>query len=328
MEPLAIHDAVEVSVLPDDFAQLASVMNRKELNLDERECEVLREVLSQNIGIFERTIGSMIILVLLFLVSCLVARFYRIGTNRVCFGGGPPLSFSCRAFILCFLLFFPLVPVAAVIFYFWVNRKRAKEVLDEVGVNEDNLDSAISHCKALSKGSQFPDAGDPQILFETTYDWRSVLLHWHILVFFILYSLLAVVYVTWVTWKCCVHGRVRQATSHVTNSSRANGVQSTSQELAHDSVTSHREPGAMSSFRSSGALSTTEDSAVSAQRFSNLPSIQIEEEGLDNCAICCDDLASQIATKLPCGHHYHRACVTSWLSTSRHARCPLCSTPV
>lgn len=43
------------------------------------------------------------------------------------------------------------------------------------------------------------------------------------------------------------------------------------------------------------------------------------------CSICHDDLCHKSnVTKLPCGHHFHRACVKKWL-VSGQPRCPLCN---
>lgn len=39
------------------------------------------------------------------------------------------------------------------------------------------------------------------------------------------------------------------------------------------------------------------------------------------CSICCEDLKEK-ATKLPCGHMFHGACVKQWLE--QHNQCPVC----
>lgn len=60
-------------------------------------------------------------------------------------------------------------------------------------------------------------------------------------------------------------------------------------------------------------------------------------EAGETCSICHDSLeecegcggeksalAATAVTKLPCGHHFHRACVKKWL-VSGQPRCPLCN---
>lgn len=42
-----------------------------------------------------------------------------------------------------------------------------------------------------------------------------------------------------------------------------------------------------------------------------------------SCAVCTDDfIAMERVTRLPCGHEFHRECVTTWLK--RHCTCPVC----
>ena len=46
-----------------------------------------------------------------------------------------------------------------------------------------------------------------------------------------------------------------------------------------------------------------------------------------DCPICQETLKSEDApTRMPCGHTYHRACLTRWLEL--HNSCPVCRAPI
>ncbi|CAL1129988.1 unnamed protein product [Cladocopium goreaui] len=60
--------------------------------------------------------------------------------------------------------------------------------------------------------------------------------------------------------------------------------------------------------------------------------IEIPESCGGLCAICHEDMATDEAlptsvAKIPCGHCFHRSCVTKWL-VSGSQRCPLCNRAV
>jgi hypothetical protein len=45
---------------------------------------------------------------------------------------------------------------------------------------------------------------------------------------------------------------------------------------------------------------------------------------IDNdCSICFEPMTEKVATLLPCGHRFHRACINQWLNTGK-MNCPLC----
>jgi len=55
--------------------------------------------------------------------------------------------------------------------------------------------------------------------------------------------------------------------------------------------------------------------------------IAARAEDPDICTICmCDLEAGDQATTLPCAHVFHRACITTWLSSCAD-RCPVDSLP-
>eukprot|EP00438_Fugacium_kawagutii_P028582 Skav221633 [mRNA] locus=scaffold2627:268128:268379:+ [translate_table: standard] len=55
------------------------------------------------------------------------------------------------------------------------------------------------------------------------------------------------------------------------------------------------------------------------------PASPADIEPDEACSICHDDMChSSNVTQLPCGHHFHRACVKKWL-VSGQPRCPLCN---
>jgi len=60
---------------------------------------------------------------------------------------------------------------------------------------------------------------------------------------------------------------------------------------------------------------------------SKLPVVNITKEDLEGtdgcCLICLDELElGAPGMKIPCGHVYHKACITDWLE--RHCTCPVC----
>jgi hypothetical protein len=64
--------------------------------------------------------------------------------------------------------------------------------------------------------------------------------------------------------------------------------------------------------------------------YSSLPTVRAADCGVDQCAICIDDVGpNDSLLLLPCNHAYHPLCVARWLTqgtpcgSSRHS-CPLC----
>jgi hypothetical protein len=65
--------------------------------------------------------------------------------------------------------------------------------------------------------------------------------------------------------------------------------------------------------------------------FSSLPTVRAADCGVDQCAICMDDVGpDESLVLLPCKHAYHWFCVARWLtqgasqSSSKKHSCPLC----
>jgi hypothetical protein len=63
--------------------------------------------------------------------------------------------------------------------------------------------------------------------------------------------------------------------------------------------------------------------------FSSLPTVRAADCGVDQCAICIDDVGpDESLVLLPCNHAYHPMCVARWLvqgaSGSKKHSCPLC----
>jgi len=65
--------------------------------------------------------------------------------------------------------------------------------------------------------------------------------------------------------------------------------------------------------------------------FAGLPSVVASMAGVDQCAICLEDVSSEeVLTQLPCHHAFHPLCAARWLSqcstqcASRKHSCPLC----
>jgi len=51
--------------------------------------------------------------------------------------------------------------------------------------------------------------------------------------------------------------------------------------------------------------------------------VDLETDGNDTCCICMEDHElGQKASKLPCGHIFHKDCIGGWLE--RHCTCPIC----
>lgn len=49
---------------------------------------------------------------------------------------------------------------------------------------------------------------------------------------------------------------------------------------------------------------------------------------IDVCPICLEKMTTfNIITKLPCGHSFHNACITPWLTETSNS-CPMCRTKV
>jgi len=66
-------------------------------------------------------------------------------------------------------------------------------------------------------------------------------------------------------------------------------------------------------------------------KFSSLPTVRAGDCGVDQCAICIDDVApDESLVQLPCGHAFHALCAARWLTQAgRHSQgkrqcCPLC----
>merc|ERR1740138_1167231 len=69
-----------------------------------------------------------------------------------------------------------------------------------------------------------------------------------------------------------------------------------------------------------------EDPNASSQ-FSTLPNVVAGDCGVDQCAICMDDVApDESLVQLRCKHAFHATCVARWLTQSQGKRqcCPLC----
>jgi len=53
----------------------------------------------------------------------------------------------------------------------------------------------------------------------------------------------------------------------------------------------------------------------------------VPEGEVESCSICFDDMDKMShVVQLPCGHRFHKKCVTKWLSSGEpRQRCPLCN---
>eukprot|EP00591_Stephanopyxis_turris_P010329 CAMPEP_0195517906 /NCGR_PEP_ID=MMETSP0794_2-20130614/11815_1 /TAXON_ID=515487 /ORGANISM="Stephanopyxis turris, Strain CCMP 815" /LENGTH=240 /DNA_ID=CAMNT_0040646783 /DNA_START=321 /DNA_END=1043 /DNA_ORIENTATION=+ len=68
---------------------------------------------------------------------------------------------------------------------------------------------------------------------------------------------------------------------------------------------------------------------ASSKAIRQLPMVKVTKEDLcehENNAECCicfrENHLGQKVTKLPCGHLYHKPCITEWLK--KHCTCPIC----
>lgn len=52
-----------------------------------------------------------------------------------------------------------------------------------------------------------------------------------------------------------------------------------------------------------------------------------EPSSPEACAVCLEELrAGEVVRKLPCGHCYHKQCITRWLQ--QKAVCPVCQASI
>jgi hypothetical protein len=92
-------------------------------------------------------------------------------------------------------------------------------------------------------------------------------------------------------------------------------------------------------FRSQGGVNTSSfmlrlqpnDKNSSGPAFSSLPTVRAGDCGVDQCAICIDDVGpEETLAQLPCKHAFHSLCAARWLAESGRAGggkrqcCPLC----
>eukprot|EP00435_Cladocopium_sp_Y103_P041757 s1502_g11.t1 len=65
-----------------------------------------------------------------------------------------------------------------------------------------------------------------------------------------------------------------------------------------------------------------------AQVEAMLPEVQTTEGLNETCSVCLDGLLSLAApgkvVQLPCGHCFHRGCISKWLACGTSPTCPLC----
>mmetsp|Transcript_83723 Transcript_83723/g.132693 ORF Transcript_83723/g.132693 Transcript_83723/m.132693 type:complete len:128 (+) Transcript_83723:1-384(+) len=47
----------------------------------------------------------------------------------------------------------------------------------------------------------------------------------------------------------------------------------------------------------------------------------------DTCPVCLDDLGHDVL-RLPCGHRFHRSCISKWLAGPLSPACPSCKQPL
>mmetsp|Transcript_78792 Transcript_78792/g.205496 ORF Transcript_78792/g.205496 Transcript_78792/m.205496 type:complete len:142 (+) Transcript_78792:90-515(+) len=74
-----------------------------------------------------------------------------------------------------------------------------------------------------------------------------------------------------------------------------------------------------------------QDENTKSTIFSHLPTIRAGDCGVDQCAICMDDVdPEEFLVQLPCKHAFHSMCAARWLSESsknsygKRQCCPLC----
>lgn len=75
-------------------------------------------------------------------------------------------------------------------------------------------------------------------------------------------------------------------------------------------------------------LQPKDRSESNKSRFSALPGVVAGECGVDQCAICLEDVsANETLVQLPCKHAFHSLCTVRWLAEKLGAKgqcCPLC----
>lgn len=74
-----------------------------------------------------------------------------------------------------------------------------------------------------------------------------------------------------------------------------------------------------------------QDPGEKIQKFSGLPNVRAGETGVEQCAICMEDVSEDdTMVQLPCKHAFHALCAARWLTQARvraHGQrqcCPLC----
>jgi len=78
---------------------------------------------------------------------------------------------------------------------------------------------------------------------------------------------------------------------------------------------------------SSFMLRLRQEGPNAPSQFSSLPNVVAGDCGVDQCAICIDDVApDETLVQLQCKHAFHPTCAARWLTQSRGKRqcCPLC----
>jgi hypothetical protein len=80
-----------------------------------------------------------------------------------------------------------------------------------------------------------------------------------------------------------------------------------------------------------------QDPAQKQPTFSSLPQVRAGDIGVEQCAICLEDVdPGRELVQLPCGHAFHALCAARWLTQQSHGRptepkrqcCPLCNRTV
>jgi hypothetical protein len=78
-------------------------------------------------------------------------------------------------------------------------------------------------------------------------------------------------------------------------------------------------------------LQPQDPNATNRNTFSTLPSVKASQCGVDQCAICLDDVQpNETLVQLPCQHAFHALCAARWLAQTANRKggkqqcCPLC----